>query len=162
MNMISRNMVHFEKPYHLLLLVLFLSLLPFILTTLPTARLEGEALLKWKNSLTPSPFLDSWLLTSLTNLCNWTGIICDSAGLITEISLSRKELRGTLANFDFTSFPNLNRLTMTDNKFTGSIPPGIEYLTKLQYLDFSSNSSKWLHPIPDQPSSKAALLRPYR
>ena len=52
---LRRNMAHFLKPSHLLLFVFFLSLLQSILLTRP----EGEALVKWKNSLAPSSFLDS-------------------------------------------------------------------------------------------------------
>ena len=80
-------MAHFVRPSHLLLFVFFLSSLESILAT----RQEGEALVKWKNSLAPSSFLHSWSLTNLENLCNWTGITCNSAGSVSEINLCEKQ-----------------------------------------------------------------------
>ncbi|XP_063946265.1 receptor-like protein 36 [Daucus carota subsp. sativus] len=129
-------MAHSAKLYHLLLLVFFSSLLPSILLA---TRREGEALVKWKNSLAPSSFLDSWSLSDLDNLCNWTGITCNSASSVSQINLSQKQLDGTLSEFGFTSFPNLENLTIRDNSFSGLIPPGIANLTQLQYLDLSYN-----------------------
>ena len=128
-------MAYSAKPSHLLLFVFFLSSLESILAT----TREGEALVKWKNSLAPSSFLDSWSLTNLENLCNWTGITCNSAGSVSEINLLKKELHGTLAKFQFTSFPNLNRFTIGQNHFSGPIPRHVANLTELKYLDFSEN-----------------------
>ena len=135
-------MVNFVKPCYPLLFVFFLSLLQSILTTQ-----EGEALVKWKNSLAPSSFLDSWSLTNLDNLCNWTGITCNSAGSVSKINLFEKQLDGMLFEFGFTSFPNLNNLTLANNFFSGPIPSAIENLTQLQYLylTYSSESISLEH-----------------
>lgn len=134
------NMVQFGKPGHLHL-VFFLSLISINLSRVLTTK-EGEALVKWKNSLAPSPLLDSWSLTNLTSLCTWTGIICNSAGSVSEIDLSQHRLmiNGTLAMFSFTSFPNLNTFNIRGNNFMGPIPPGVENLAELQYLDFGNNN----------------------
>ncbi|KAK1355860.1 hypothetical protein POM88_049116 [Heracleum sosnowskyi] len=125
-----------EKPCHFVLFVFFLSLLSINLGTVSTTR-AGEALVKWKNSLARSTLLDFWSLDNLTYLCNWTAITCNAAGSVTEINLSGKELAGTLAKFDFSSFPNLNSFTVEDNYFRGPIPPAIGDLTQLQYLNLS-------------------------
>ncbi|KAL1826063.1 hypothetical protein ACET3Z_012841 [Daucus carota] len=148
--------MHSQMPCYLLLLVFFLSLLPSSLTIVSTRRQEGEALVNWKNSLPPSSFLNYWSVTNLTSLCNWTGIVCNSAGSVSEINLSGKKLSGTLDMFGFTSFPNLKHFTITDNKFSGPIPAGIAYLEELQYLDFSSNNLNG--SIPFQVSYLQKLL----
>lgn len=110
-----------------------------VLSSSLTTREQGEALVKWKNSLS-SPFLiESWSLANLDNHCNWTGIICNSAGSVSVIDLSGKRLTGTLAEFDFSLLSNLNNFTVGNNNFTGSIPPDIEKMIDLQYLDFSYN-----------------------
>ncbi|KAL4395165.1 hypothetical protein AHAS_Ahas02G0224700 [Arachis hypogaea] len=73
--------------------------------------------------------------------CNWTGIVCNEAASVIEISTRRyffippSELR----NFNFTAFPNLIRLELTGLELKGTIPSEISTLTKLMYLDLSSN-----------------------
>ncbi|RVX19316.1 MDIS1-interacting receptor like kinase 2 [Vitis vinifera] len=122
----------------LLIHVLFLSLLPLTITSSPT--IEAECLLKWKNSLISSLSLNSsWSLTNIGNLCNWTGIACDTTGSVSEINLSETELEGTLAKFDFSSFPGLTDFNLGTNKLNGSLPSMIGGLTELQYLSFYNN-----------------------
>eukprot|EP00261_Vitis_vinifera_P035165 XP_019076408.1 PREDICTED: probable leucine-rich repeat receptor-like protein kinase At1g35710 isoform X2 [Vitis vinifera] len=119
--------------------ILSLALLPLKITTSPTT--EAEALIKWKNSLiSSSPLNSSWSLTNIGNLCNWTGIACDTTGSVTVINLSETELEGTLAQFDFGSFPNLTGFNLSSNsKLNGSIPSTIYNLSKLTFLDLSHN-----------------------
>ena len=90
----------------LLLNVLFISVVPQILTSSP--RTEAEALVKWKSSLLPAASLSSWSSSHLENLCNWTGITCNSAGTVSKLNVSGQDLNGTLAHFSFSSFPNLS------------------------------------------------------
>ncbi|CBI37167.3 unnamed protein product, partial [Vitis vinifera] len=119
--------------------ILFLVLLPLKVTSSSTT--EAEALIKWKNSLISSSLLNSsWSLTNTGNLCNWTGIACDTTGSVTVINLSETELEGTLAQFDFGSFPNLTGFNLSSNsKLNGSIPSTIYNLSKLTFLDLSHN-----------------------
>ena len=134
--MLSASMTYFKNPcYHLLSVIFFLLLLPSGLAT----REEGEALLNWKNSLSPSSFLESWSSTNLNNLCNWTGITCNSEASVSEINLSQKQLQGTLAEFRFNLLPSLKTFTISRNNFTGPIPSDIGNSTELQYVDFSFN-----------------------
>ena len=73
--------------------------------------------------------------------CNWSGIVCNEAGSITEIStkhyfyIPASELR--IQNF--TAFPNLIRLELSGLGLKGIIPNEISSLTKFMYLDLSSN-----------------------
>ena len=121
----------------LLFHILLLSLLPVRNTSSPTT--QAEALIKWKNSLSPSSSLNSWYLTNLKNLCNWTAIVCHTTGTISEIKLSDANLSGTLTQFDFTSFYNLTHLDLNNNTLGGSIPPAIGNLWMLTYLDLGNN-----------------------
>nr|XP_048332837.1 probable leucine-rich repeat receptor-like protein kinase At1g35710 [Ziziphus jujuba var. spinosa] len=123
---------------------------------------EAEALLKWKDSLDIDPthsLLSSWKLlpprnstSPLTNsshlpknssggssLCNWIGIICNQLGSVMQINLTSSNLRGTLRNFTFSSFPNLHTFVLYNNSLYGNIPSHISNLSRLTYLDLGRN-----------------------
>ncbi|KAK9266334.1 hypothetical protein L1049_021423 [Liquidambar formosana] len=121
----------------ILLHILLLSILPFKISS--SQRTQAENLIKWKNSLSSPSSLDSWSLANLQNLCNWTGIVCDTTGTIYEINLSNANLTGTLSQLNFTSFPNLTHFGINHNHFTGLIPSTIANLSKLNFLDLSHN-----------------------
>nr|GMD18665.1 MDIS1-interacting receptor like kinase 2-like [Ipomoea batatas] len=116
----------------------------FPLETIASTTTEAEALLKWKSSLSVfkgfSFPLDSWSLSNLTNLCNWSGIVCNGDGAaVSEINLPNANLSGTLHHLNFTSFPSLTGFNITGNYFNGSIPPAIADLSNLVFLDLSYN-----------------------
>ncbi|XP_031099903.1 leucine-rich repeat receptor-like serine/threonine-protein kinase BAM2 [Ipomoea triloba] len=117
----------------------------FALETIASTTTEAEALLKWKSSLSVfegfSFPLDSWSLSNLRNMCNWTGIVCNAGGvaIVSEINLPNAHLCGTLHHLNFTSFPSLTRFNITGNYFNGSIPPAIADLSDLVFLDLSNN-----------------------
>jgi Leucine-rich repeat (LRR) protein len=133
------------KPRLLFLHVLLLSILPLQTTASPAT--QAEALVKWKNSLTPPPPLTSWSLSNLNNLCNWTSIVCDSTGTVSEINLSggaefngtQAKLNGTLAQFNFTPFLQLTSFDLSHNNLSGPIPSEIGQLTELQYVSLLDN-----------------------
>ncbi|XP_043723503.1 MDIS1-interacting receptor like kinase 2-like [Telopea speciosissima] len=72
--------------------------------------------------------------------CKWFGITCNKVGSVVEISLPEMELKGTLDNLSFSSFPNLVRLNLSTNELTGTIPMHVGSLSKLTYLDLSYNN----------------------
>ncbi|KAF8041612.1 hypothetical protein BT93_A0266 [Corymbia citriodora subsp. variegata] len=128
------------RPLFLCLSLCLLFLLPFPASSSPTT--EAQALVKWKNSLSPPsppPSLSSWSLTNITHLCNWTGIACNNGGSVSEISLPGSNLSGTLDALDFASFPNLTHFDISDNNLEGSIPSSIGNLSHLRLLDVWHN-----------------------
>ena len=130
-----------NKPLVLVLVlfhVVFIFILPLNILSSPTT--EAEALVKWKNTLLESSSLDSWSLNNFTYLCNWTGITCNTAGTVLELRISNQGLNGTLAHFNFSSFPNLTSLDMSINKLSDSIPVNIGNATQLQHLNLLSNN----------------------
>ncbi|KAF3456803.1 hypothetical protein FNV43_RR01457 [Rhamnella rubrinervis] len=113
---------------------------------------EAEALVKWKDSLDhqTQSFLSSWKLlprssnsslsaNSSDTHCHWVGIHCDKFSSVLKITLDNSNLKGTLQNFDFSSFPNLTTLVLSNNSLYGSIPPSLSNLSMLTYLDLSVN-----------------------
>ncbi|KAB2636449.1 LRR receptor-like serine/threonine-protein kinase [Pyrus ussuriensis x Pyrus communis] len=136
--------------FHYILLLLFA--LPLIKTTSISPRKQAESLIKWKAGFSPSSssppsLLHSWSLTNLNSLCNWTAIVCTKTRTVSEIQLSRMEINGTLALFDFSLFPNLTHFNLSGNYFRGPIPSAIGNLSRHTTLDFGNN--QFSGPIPD-------------
>ncbi len=70
---------------------------------------------------------------------NWQGVSTNSAGLVTELSLSDNDLSGTLPP-ELGDLAQLRRLVLDDNKLTGPIPPELGRLDQLTILDLGDNS----------------------
>ncbi|KAJ6938246.1 MDIS1-interacting receptor like kinase 2-like [Populus alba x Populus x berolinensis] len=97
---------------------------------------EGKALLEsgWWTMEFPQGNL-----TSLR--CYLTGIVCDRAGSITEISPPWfLKVGNKFGKMNFSCFSNLARLHLANHELTGSIPPQIFILPQLRYLNLSSNN----------------------
>ncbi|KAF3433157.1 hypothetical protein FNV43_RR24259 [Rhamnella rubrinervis] len=123
-----------------------------VLVSFCKADAEIEALLKWKISLPNQSVFESWVSpvqanSTLSSPCKWYGISCNKEGSVTEIDLAYTGLRGTLQNFDFSSFPNLLRLDLKYNNLTGTIPATIGMVSKLHFLDLSTNSLNGTLPL---------------
>ncbi|XP_057953794.1 MDIS1-interacting receptor like kinase 2-like [Malania oleifera] len=73
--------------------------------------------------------------------CKWGGITCNDADSVTEIfllySIRNPNLNPRMINFS--SFPNLELLDLSENGLHGSIPFEIGALQKLKYLNLSHN-----------------------
>ncbi|KAJ6974588.1 MDIS1-interacting receptor like kinase 2-like [Populus alba x Populus x berolinensis] len=108
---------------------------------------EAEALLKWKASLDDNhsqDVLSSWVGSSP---CKWLGITCDNSGSVMNFNLPHFGLRGTLHSFNFSSFPNLLTLNLTNNSLYGIIPLEIGLVTSLNVLYLDKNNLTGLIPV---------------
>ncbi|KAI3673897.1 hypothetical protein L6452_40027 [Arctium lappa] len=134
----------------------------FFLHTCYSIDLQGQALLKWKNTLNSSTdVLKSWN-PSDPNPCNWFGIHCNLDGHVVTIDLNSVDIQGPLpSNLQPLKFLNslilsstnltgtlpkelgdyleLTLIDISDNLITGPIPPEICRLTKLQTLSLNTN-----------------------
>lgn len=143
----------YEKLASLACLIFYVQLV----STTPcfASSTEAEALLKWKASIQNQTLdnLSTWTYFPRKNATNflrkpkanaspcktWTGISCNAAGSIININLTTSGIQGTLHEFSFLSFPNLEYLDLSMNKLFDVIPPQISYLSKLVYLDLACN-----------------------
>ncbi|KAM1346373.1 hypothetical protein ACFX13_036426 [Malus domestica] len=148
-------------------MLLLLSALPLVKTTSISPTKQAESLIKWKegfsssSSSPPSP-LNSWSLTNLSSLCNWTAIVCTKTRTVSKIDLSNMQINGTLALFDFYLFPNLTHFNLSGNYFRGPIPSAIGNLSSLTTLDLGNKFYEETHnqfsgPIPDNISLISGL-----
>ncbi|KAM7461608.1 hypothetical protein LguiA_029729 [Lonicera macranthoides] len=151
----------FEKPVSLVSLVLFAAL--FSSSNIASTFVEeANALLQWKSTLQiiPKPMQSSWSLlphkptnsssnqNTSVSPCTWFGVSCNSEGSVNGLNLSRSNVKGTLYDLSFRSFPNLKCVDLHINELFGTIPPQIGSLSKLVYLNLSSN--KFVGIIPHE------------
>ncbi|CAM6110103.1 unnamed protein product [Calypogeia fissa] len=99
---------------------------------------DGHALLALKSTIDdPTGALDDWVESSSLP-CNWTAIQCDEGGNVISLQLSKMSLGGNLSSA-IGSLAYLTTLSLDSNNFTGSLPPEITRLTRLQFFNISDN-----------------------
>ncbi|XP_034708202.1 probable leucine-rich repeat receptor-like protein kinase At1g35710 isoform X2 [Vitis riparia] len=83
-----------------------------------------------------------WSHPATSNHCSWSGITCNEAKHVTEISLHGYQVLlplGELSKLNLSSLPSLNFLVLSGMGLNGSISDQIGTLTKLTHLDLSYN-----------------------
>lgn len=79
----------------------------------------------------------NWLTSERISF--WHGVSTNSAGFVTELSLTGNNLSGTLPP-ELGDLAQLRRLVLNDNELTGPIPPELGKLSRLTMLRLSENS----------------------
>ncbi|KAK2969091.1 hypothetical protein RJ640_025562 [Escallonia rubra] len=92
---------------------------------------DEHALLSLKAPIT------SWS-SSVTHVCNWTGVICNRHGRVAYLNLSNMGLLGTIppsmGNLSF-----LVSLDLSNNSFSGGIPKEMAHLRRIKEINLSFN-----------------------
>ncbi|XP_020550129.1 MDIS1-interacting receptor like kinase 1 [Sesamum indicum] len=105
---------------------------------------EVSILLSIKASLVdPLDHLRDWKLAdgkvgNLSGHCSWTGVQCNSNGLIESLDLSHMNLSGRVPD-EIQGLPSLVSLNLCCNEFSSPLPKSLSNLTALKSLDLSQN-----------------------
>ena len=78
---------------------------------------------------------------------NWQGVSTNSAGLVTDLSLSDNDLSGTLPP-ELGDLTHLRQLVLDENQLSGSIPPELGELPQLRRLVLDAN--QLMGPVPPE------------
>ncbi|XP_066381280.1 probable leucine-rich repeat receptor-like protein kinase At1g35710 [Miscanthus floridulus] len=142
-------------------------------------RSQQAALLQyWKSTLRSSPALESWREGTSPCSSNWTGIVCDTVHrgsraplVVTEITLPNAGIDGRIGELNFSALPlltridlrynnlipselgnmgNLRVLEISENNFTGRIPPSLGNLTNSNLLVLAIHQSSLTGTIPEE------------
>lgn len=79
--------------------------------------------------------------------CSFSGITCDSHGLVLEIDLSKKALSGELPVDSLCELKSLQKLSFGRNSLHGTVSTGLNKCVQLRYLNLAMN--KFSGPFPD-------------
>ncbi|KAK0583716.1 hypothetical protein LWI29_001943 [Acer saccharum] len=116
-------------------------------------KLEKGALLQsgwWSNSSTAN------YNSTTSDHCKWTGVNCNKAGSVTQITLHNNGTKRELDKFNFSCFPSLEHLSVLSGSLSGYIPSTIAALSKLNHLDLSGNNLTGI--IPEELGNLKNLL----
>ncbi|KAJ0011228.1 hypothetical protein Pint_33558 [Pistacia integerrima] len=80
----------------------------------------------------------SW--TEGNSVCNFTGVVCNTNGLVSEINLSEQNLVGVVPFDSICGLPSLEKIDLGGNSLYGGITAELKNCTRLQVLDLGLNS----------------------
>lgn len=70
--------------------------------------------------------------------CNWTGVICNSNGVVEKLDLSHMNLSGIVSN-DIQQLQSLTSLNLCCNGFSSPLPKSLSNFSALKSIDLSQN-----------------------
>lgn len=157
----ARRKKYLHKPTPTIIVVVVLSLLCRI--SVSQLNDEIQALMKIKASLTESndqqnKVFSSWRNDDDSPICkNFTGILCDSNGFVSEIDLSARDISGSVPFDAICSLKSLKKLSLGGNSLSGIISgEDLRGCTELQSLDLGLNS--FSGQVPDLSPLKTLKL----
>ncbi|KAM0965012.1 hypothetical protein ACFX2C_020980 [Malus domestica] len=120
--------------------ILLPLLSPILSLFSPSTSDELQHLLNFKQSLEPSnpSLFTTWAPPNW--VCNFTGIVCDSDGFVSEIILSQHNLSRFLPLHAICSLPSLKRLSLGSKGLYGSLADDLKNCSSLEQLDLGKNS----------------------
>ncbi|KAK7269163.1 hypothetical protein RIF29_21879 [Crotalaria pallida] len=113
---------------------------------------ELSTLLSIKSSIIDgSNYLKDWQQPSNVTQgasphCNWTGVWCNSKGLVETLDLSNMNLSGCVSD-RIESLSSLSYFNISCNNFASSLPKSLSNLTNLKSFDVSQNYFNGSFPI---------------
>ncbi|CAI0413998.1 unnamed protein product [Linum tenue] len=123
------------------LLLLTACLLGFtaLETVSQSVTTEKDILLQFRGNITNDPYnsLATWVPSGKP--CEFSGVFCNSVGLVERIVLWNTSLSGVLSP-GLSGLTSLRILTLYGNQFTGSIPQEYSELSTLWKINLSSNA----------------------
>ncbi|KAI4347594.1 hypothetical protein L6164_008395 [Bauhinia variegata] len=112
-----------------------------VLVILPGASNSSSAVDEEEKALLQSHW---WSGKNISSRCEWHVIVCNDAGSITNISLSSFHYQSSsppqFQAMNWTAFPNLVNLYLSQINLSGIIPENIGALTNLTRLEISKNN----------------------
>ena len=80
------------------------------------------------------------------NVCQWFGVVCNTAGRVTGLNLPNNNLTGIIGT-SVLNITMLNRLNLYDNNFSGNLPYSLPQVDMLTYLDLGGNNFTGAIPV---------------
>ncbi|KAK2972172.1 hypothetical protein RJ640_029210 [Escallonia rubra] len=83
--------------------------------------------------------------SSVTHVCNWTGVLCNRHERVAALNLSNMGLLGTITS-DIGNLSFLVSLDLSNNSFSGGIPKEMAHLRRIK--DIHPNFYDFRGPLP--------------